>query len=615
MLNNTQPSEPDDPRDGRVVYSRPDAREKAARKGRTGGSSAMRAAPTLAPLLIGFALLLGLIFGLGMLSVRRLNEVSAEVLDLQRQRGIQLNFLLALQNATNDLNNEARSRADMEARGGLMPPLALRLRRARSNVTDLLSRFESLPIARTERGRALVADLRLLMEITENGERYQLEGFERYRAVNGNLLALLEDAGRGQTDVVRRTEELQTEARQRIYFLTTIAAIFGALVAVLSAIEVQRRFHQVRRSLAEAERERHFSTQLLGGMVSAVAATDARGMLRSANSAFFRFFPEAVVGSSVYDDFTPSEGRRMLIGATAASVTEATYRGRWLIDEATSGEAKTVDLYVSPLDIDGEPGLIVTLVDVSEAAESERELRHRESLAAVGQAAAQVAHEIKNPLGSIRLGVSMLSEMMHDPQADTIINLVERGIDHLNKLTIDVTEFSGDKPLAISDVDLREVINASLDLVKDKIEDKRTPVEKRWDGNDGDGGLRAPVDEDQLRQVFVNLLANAVDASPEGLPVTISVERIAARDKKTFSQHSHRHFARITIADMGEGISADVQARIFEPFFTTKKRGTGLGLAISKKIVEQHGGQIKVDSASGEGTRFTIELPLKNSDR
>jgi signal transduction histidine kinase len=595
---------------GRVIYSRPRT-DDASRERDAGVMRRYGAAPTLLPLLVGFALLLALIFALGALSVRRLNEVSAEVLDLQRQRGSQLNFLLALQNAANDLNTEARARSDMEARGGIIPPMALRLRAARATVSDLLGRFDSLPISRTERGRALAADLRSFIEVTENGERYQLEGFERFRAVTGNLRGLLEDAGRGQSDVIRRTEELQAEAARRIYFWTMIAALFGAVVALASVLEVQRRFRQMRRSLAEAERERHFSSQLLGGMVSAVAAMDARGVLRSANTAFFNFFPNAVIGSSVHDDFTHPEEKRMLISATATAVEEATYRGRWMLSDhgRETATAKTVDVYVSPLDIDNERGLIVTLVDVTEAVEAERESRRRESLAAVGQAAAQVAHEIKNPLGSIRLGISMLSEMAHDPQANTIIALVERGIDHLNKLTIDVTDFSGEKSLTVSEVDLHELIDSSLELIKDRIEKKRTPIEKTWRGEED---LRARVDEDQLRQVLVNLLANAVDASAEESPVRISAERVKSNGENTIGRDGHRPFARITIIDRGVGMKPEVQRRIFEPFFTTKKRGTGLGLAISKKIVEQHGGRIEVASAPGEGTSFTIELPLTN---
>ncbi len=109
------------------------------------------------------------------------------------------------------------------------------------------------------------------------------------------------------------------------------------------------------------------------------------------------------------------------------------------------GDERAFDVYSSPLEIEGEPGQLLTLVDVTEASEAEQELRRQEALAAVGQSAAQIAHEIKNPLGSIRLGVAMLRDMARDRESINTIDLVERGIEHLSKLTLDVTQFSRTK--------------------------------------------------------------------------------------------------------------------------------------------------------------------------
>jgi signal transduction histidine kinase len=117
-------------------------------------------------------------------------------------------------------------------------------------------------------------------------------------------------------------------------------------------------------------------------------------------------------------------------------------------------------------------------------------------------------------------------------------------------------------------------------------------------------------DPDQLNQVFVNVIANAIDASPKDAAVTISTEIVsAAAGNETEARTAHK-VARITIADQGSGIEKATQERMFEPFFSTKKRGTGLGLSIVRQIVEQHEGTISVDSEPGKGTRFTIDLPL-----
>jgi signal transduction histidine kinase len=139
--------------------------------------------------------------------------------------------------------------------------------------------------------------------------------------------------------------------------------------------------------------------------------------------------------------------------------------------------------------------------------------------------------------------------------------------------------------------------------VADKIKEKETPIEKRL-------AEQTPVghwDPDQLNQVFVNVIANAIDASPKDAAVTISTELIQVA---AGVNNEARRVARVTIADRGSGIDKATRDRMFEPFFSTKKRGTGLGLAIVKQIVEQHEGTISVDSEPGKGTRFTIDLPL-----
>ena len=171
---------------------------------------------------------------------------------------------------------------------------------------------------------------------------------------------------------------------------------------------------------------------------------------------------------------------KMLETVTAIRVSKATYHGRLIAQ--VEEEDKSFDVYSSPLAINGDRGQIVTLVDATEAAESERTLRRSESLAAVGQATTQVAHEIRNPLGSIRLGVSMLRDSVTDPEALNTIELVERGIKHLNKLVVDVTQFSRQKELERSAVDLHESLERSIDLVSERIREKNATVEKQFRG-------------------------------------------------------------------------------------------------------------------------------------
>jgi signal transduction histidine kinase len=442
----------------------------------------------------------------------------------------------------------------------------------------------------------------LYLEITEDGRRYSLEGYEAFRTIDSELNNLYNAQLADRENVIREAGFWQTEAQRTINRWTVVALFVGALVAFGTFWQVQRHFSEMRRSMFETRRERTFNTQLLQGMVSAVAAIDNDDHIRSANAAFFRIFPNATIGASVLEKLGPDDAMMMLETVTAIRVTKATYHGRLIAQ--VEDENKAFDVYSSPLALDGERGQIVTLVDATEAAAAERTLRRSESLAAVGQATTQVAHEIRNPLGSIRLGVSMLRDSVSDPEALNTIELVERGIKHLNKLVVDVTQFSRQKELERSNVDLHESLERSIDLVTERIAEKNTTVEKEF----APRRIVGQWDPYQLRQVFVNVIANAVDASQENSEVRISTELLAPETNG--DGQPPRSYARITIADHGKGMDNVTRDRIFEPFFSTKKRGTGLGLAIVKQIVEQHGGRISVDSELGKGSQFRIDLPV-----
>jgi signal transduction histidine kinase len=563
-----------------------------------------RIAPTVTPIVIAFLLLLALISGLGLLSVRRMDQVVINARELGLQNSARQGLLVNLRLSVTKLDNEARARSEAESRRGIKPPFEMRLNNARDEVKNQLDGLvDRPPLSDDPSWRQLHDDTQAYVEVTEDLRRYGFEGFTKFRSVNNELEALSTSLKSEQDQIFAQVQDMQSNARRSIRIWSVIAVFAGALVAAGTIWEVQRRFKQNRHSMFEARRERTFTNQLLEGMVSAVTAVDDEDRIRSANAAFFKIFPRASIGASVLEKLGPDDAMKMLEAATSTQVDKAAYRGRWVAQ--VDGEEKAFDVYSSPLAINGNRGQILTLVDATEVAESERTLRRTESLAAVGQATTQVAHEIRNPLGSIRLGVSMLRDSVSDADALNTIELVERGIKHLNKLVVDVTQFSRQKSLERSRVDLDEALDRSIDLVSERIREKNATVEKQF----SDQSLVGNWDADQLRQVFVNVIANAVDASQENALVRIATERVGVNGAEGDLQ-SAKGYARITIADQGKGMDEVTRDRIFEPFFSTKKRGTGLGLAIVKQIVEQHGGRISVASEIGKGSKFIIDLPL-----
>jgi signal transduction histidine kinase len=598
---------PDEPTDGEVVYRRviPVDPEAAG-----GGDGERRIDPTLLPLIGGFAILLMLILLLGNLSVRRLEDTSRDALQLEQSYAARQNLLLRLRVALTQLDNEARGRMEANARHELTPPFDLRLNTAQAKAADLLPQLDHLPLSQMQGWRAFRDDLAAYIAVTRDITRYSQDGFAKFRDVDEKLNGLINNLASEREQVLFRIDAMQKEATRTIRMWNLVALFAGLLVAVATIWQVQRRFRQTRQSTEAARREREFSNQMLEGMVSAIAAIDRHDRIRSANAAFFRIFPHASIGSSIHDRVASPEGVKLLEAATASHVESATYRGRWNLSEDAAG---TFDVYSSPLEIDEQKGQILTMVDVTEATKAEAALRRSEALAAVGEAAAQLAHEIKNPLGSIRLGVEMLRDHVVSEDALRTIGLVERGIAHLNKLVVDVTQFSRRRQLDRAEAELHQLIDSSLELVTDRVREKETPIEKNF----APETIRGAWDDEQLREVFVNLLGNAIDASQPKSPVKISTEMVETDDRSQSIEAPGKmrgERVRILITDYGSGMDSKTQARLFEPFFTTKKRGTGLGLSIVRQIIDLHGGTIDVESAPGTGTTFRVELPIGSSD-
>ncbi|MBM3289232.1 MAG: hypothetical protein FJY92_03695, partial [Candidatus Hydrogenedentes bacterium] len=235
-------------------------------------------------------------------------------------------------------------------------------------------------------------------------------------------------------------------------------------------------------------------------------------------------------------------------------------------------------------------GTVKVFQDQTEIESLRTRLQHQDRLAAIGQMAATVAHEIRNPLGGIRGFAALLERDLEsaDPRARLVEKIVA-GAKALERVVTDLLEFTRPIQLRLQPVPLRELAASTLTYVD--IGAREIAIENAV----GDRAI-AVADADKLRQVLLNIVLNAVQ----------SIERDG---RIRVASSSADGWIELCVSDNGCGMSDRQLEQIFSPFFTTKEKGTGLGLAIAAKIVEAHGGRIAAVSAPGTGSTFTIALP------
>ncbi len=326
-----------------------------------------------------------------------------------------------------------------------------------------------------------------------------------------------------------------------------------------------------------------------------VATTDVKGRITYANDRFCE------ISGYSREELLGQDHRILNSGLHPKSLIQDLWHtianGRvWhgeLRNRAKDGHLYWVDTTIVPfLDERGKPYQYTAIrSDITARKAAEELLREQAALARVGQMAAVVAHEVKNPLAGIKgvMQVLMKRRPSNDPELVVMADVIGR-IDALNELIQDLLLFARPKPLRMQTLELRALVEQSVDTLK------HDPI-----GLDVDVTLDMPPinhygDPELLRAVFLNLLLNAAQAMDgrgriqvRGIPVDGGV--------------------RFIVTDNGPGVPPDVRDRIFEPFFTTKSRGGGLGLPIARRTIELHGGTLALTCPASGGTEITIDLP------
>jgi len=253
-----------------------------------------------------------------------------------------------------------------------------------------------------------------------------------------------------------------------------------------------------------------------------------------------------------------------------------------------------LSLRITPLkDEKGQKmGSVILLRDLREIKDLQEKVRRSERLASLGRLAAGVAHEIRNPLSSIRgFAQYFLKRFKGQEEEQSYAAVMVREVDRLNRVITELLDFARPKVPQRESHLLPEILDHTLQLLNDELKKSRIEVEKNYEAN----LPRVLVDRDQLSQAFLNLLLNSVESMDEGGKIRLTVKK--GNSPKT---------VEVVIEDSGRGIPEEDLEKVFEPFFSTKRKGTGLGLAIVHQIIDSHGGEIRVKSALGKGTAFSI---------
>lgn len=231
------------------------------------------------------------------------------------------------------------------------------------------------------------------------------------------------------------------------------------------------------------------------------------------------------------------------------------------------------------------------------------ELEMSKRLASIGEMASKIAHEIKNPLSKIRLGIDLLKKSLQgiDKHSLQILDSIQDGVKNLNRIALDLLNYARPSVPTFRTLDIHGIIDSSLNDLSDQLRSANIRVIKRYHK----GSAVLNVEGVKLKEVFLNLIGNAIDAMPERGSLTV---------KTGWVERGGRNLIKITFSDTGEGIPQENLEKAFAPFFTTKPTGTGLGLSIVKKVMDIHGGFVELQSEVGNGTTVALFIPkVENS--
>ena len=441
-------------------------------------------------------------------------------------------------------------------------------------------------------------------------------------SVHPAIRQALRDAAQGRDGRIEGLRIDRIEGGSRVYSVgySAIDTLDGAVRGLLAIGRDVTETHKTEQALREAEVA---LGTMLASTLDPIVTIDVHGVIRQVSDSIERvtgWTPRELLGGNVnilMPEPHHSEHDAYLAEYRRTGRTKILGMTREFEAVRKDGSVFPCDLSVSRADLPPPAGPLFTgiLRDISQRKRRGEELQrlndsleeknkqleafvfNAEKLSSLGKLAASVAHEIRNPLTALKIRLfSIRRALRHDAKLTEKCRLIGDEFDRLERVVGNFLDFSRPPELKLKRLEVAGLIDKTLELIGYRF--RMSAIE--FERVDPPERPSVTIDVDQMMQVLINLLTNAVEAMPEGGQVRLETQRETNDGSATVV---------IRVIDDGPGISTDGVARVFEPFFSTKADGTGLGLCISAKIVERHGGRLELESSSLEGTIFAIRLP------
>ena len=388
-------------------------------------------------------------------------------------------------------------------------------------------------------------------------------------------------------------EDARKEDIRNTTIISGILVILG-LAGFISMFWMQS-YRSAKKSLQDTSA---IADEVVKSLPVGLIATDKDGKI-----AFYNSAAERITGLNLSD--ARGKDPDIILPNHFCGLTESLDHGESISEkemECEFTEEKIVPVSVSASKIINEEGQFVGQVliirDLGEVRRLQGEIRRKEKLAAIGGLAAGVAHEIRNPLSSIKgIATYFKNKFDEDSSDKEMAGVMIQEVDRLNRVISELLEFARPPEIKLKKTDVNSLIEHSVRLIEKEASSKDIAIKLDLSQQP----LPAEIDSDRFSQCLLNLYLNSLQAMEKGGQLSI---------KDSLTDDSH---IIIEIKDTGSGIKAENLNKIFDPYYTTKTKGTGLGLAIVHKIIEAHNGNIKVRSAPGQGTTFIIGIPAKKT--